>query len=488
MSKMNLKRVESIFVFICLGLLFAANSAFARQDVKSQLFKEANESMQAAQRVHADILAPKNYGEAAKLYREAENNYNKGKNLEDIRKRLRASTVYFNKAMEATKLAEVTFVSSFKARSDAKNAEAPKYAGDLWDRAEQKFTEAASNLEGGDVNDAKKKAGEAETLYREAELAAIKTNYFQETWNLLAQSDKMKVKENAPKTLARAKSLIQQAEKELNENRYDTDVARSLAQQAKYEAKHAIYLHNLLSQMKKEKQTSEDLVLNWEIPLQQIASTIDMVAEFDNGYEKPTSQIITYIQTFQDSAAKLSQVVADQKQQIANYEEQLGGLTEEQSELKKQMEAQAKVREQFQTVEKMFSREEARVFREGSDVIVRLVGLNFASGRATIEPQNFGLLTKVQNAINTFPGCKVTVEGHTDSHGSDATNLRLSEERSEAVRQYLLANMRNMDPAMIESVGYGESKPIANNETAEGRTRNRRIDIVIHPQVEGAAN
>ena len=146
MFKMNLKWVESIFVFVCLGLLFAAKPAFAQQDVKSQLFKEANESMQAAQKVYADVLAPKNYGEAAKLYREAEDNFNKGKNLEDIRKRLRASTVYFNKAMEATKLAEVTFVSSFKARSDAKNAEAPKYAVDLWNRAEQKFAEAASNL------------------------------------------------------------------------------------------------------------------------------------------------------------------------------------------------------------------------------------------------------------------------------------------------------------------------------------------------------
>ena len=104
----------------------------------------------------------------------------------------------------------------------------------------------------GDVNDARKKAGEAERLYRDAELAAIKTNYLQETWSLLEQADKMKVKDNAPKTLERARELIKQAEKELNENRYDTDVARSLAQQANYEAKHAIYLHNLIKQMKKD--------------------------------------------------------------------------------------------------------------------------------------------------------------------------------------------------------------------------------------------
>jgi outer membrane protein OmpA-like peptidoglycan-associated protein len=458
--------------------------AFPQQDIKSSLFQEATEAMQSAQKVHADVLAPKSYGEAIKLYREADDNFNKGKNLEDIRKRLRASVVYFNKAMQATKLAEVTFVSSSKARSDARSAEAALYAAELWIKAEAKFAEAARNLEDGDINDARKKSGEAERFYRDAELAAIKANYLQETWSLLEQANKMKVKENAPKTLDRAQELIKQAEKELNENRYDTDVARSLAQQARYEAKHAIYLNNLITQLKKDKQTWEDLILDSEVPLQRIAATMDVLAEFDTGYDETTHQIITYIQTYQDSVAKLSRIVTDQRQQIENYKEQLGGLTEEQSELKKQMEAQARVREQFQAVEKMFSREEARVIREGNDVIIRMVGLNFASGKSIIEPQYFGLLTKVQNAINTFPDCSVTIEGHTDSYGSDATNLRLSEERAEAVRQYLLANLR-LDDSRISSVGYGESKPIANNETAEGRARNRRIDVVIHPRVPG---
>jgi outer membrane protein OmpA-like peptidoglycan-associated protein len=72
------------------------------------------------------------------------------------------------------------------------------------------------------------------------------------------------------------------------------------------------------------------------------------------------------------------------------------------------------------------------------------------------------------------------VEGHTDSYGSDASNLNLSQERADAVKAYLLANM-SMDPSRIEAIGYGESKPIANNETAEGRAKNRRIEIVIHP-------
>ena len=60
--------------------------------------------------------------------------------------------------------------------------------------------------------------------------------------------------------------------------------------------------------------------------------------------------------------------------------------------------------------------------------------------------------------------------------------MELSKKRADAVSQYILANM-GIDASRIEAVGYGESKPIANNETKEGRTKNRRIDVVLHPKL-----
>ena len=103
-------------------------------------------------------------------------------------------------------------------------------------------------------------------------------------------------------------------------------------------------------------------------------------------------------------------------------------------------------------------------------------------GKSVIEPQNFGLLTKVKQAINMFPGCSITIEGHTDSHGSDQKNMVLSQERAEAVNKYIQANM-GLNASRINAVGYGESKPIANNETREGRAKNRRIEVIIHPKL-----
>ncbi len=201
--------------------------------------------------------------------------------------------------------------------------------------------------------------------------------------------------------------------------------------------------------------------------------------------------ILAQIQTYQDSLASLNQTVADMQQQnenlharVAEMEEQLGGVEQEKTVLAQRMEAQARIREQFADIARLFTREEARTLRDGNDVIIRLVGLNFAVGKSVLEPQYFSLLTKVQQAIRTFPDAKITVEGHTDSYGGDEMNQKLSEERAGAVRQYLIANM-GLSETKISAVGFGESKPIANNETAEGRARNRRIDLVIHPQLPG---
>lgn len=132
----------------------------------------------------------------------------------------------------------------------------------------------------------------------------------------------------------------------------------------------------------------------------------------------------------------------------------------------------------------MFSRNEARVYRESKEVIIRLVGLSFDVGQSTIRPANYRLLTKVQQAIQAFANSNLVIEGHTDSHGSDTANYALSQRRAEAVKQYILANSR-INASKIAAVGYGETKPVANNETTRGRARNRRIDIVIRPQLTG---
>lgn len=482
----------SVVISAFIIMLFAANAIgqdLPETDVKAMLFKDATIAMKAAKKVQADVLAPKNFGEAMKRYEEAAADFKEGKKLENIKKKLGESTNFFIDAVNATKLANVTFPNSMKARQDAQKSESAKFASKLWEQAERKFNDAAGELEDGDVNSAKEKSSEAEKLYRLAELEAIKSNYLDGTRELLKQADRSNVKDRAPKTLIRAQQLVSQAEKELSENRYDTDVARSLAQQANYEVRHAIYLSKTIKQMKDNDRTWEDVLLESEKPLEQIAEKADLVASFDTGTIKPTNEIVTYIDSYQNKVDELSQDVKRfqqesklQQARIAEIEQQLGDQTQEKSLLAQQIANQEKIREQFANVEKMFTRDEARVLREENDIIVRLIGLNFPSGKATIEQQSFGLLTKARKAIESFPQCTVSVLGHTDSYGSDDQNQKLSQARADAVKEYIVANTQ-IDAANVEAIGYGESRPIASNETQSGRTTNRRVEIVIHPSM-----
>ena len=120
-------------------------------------------------------------------------------------------------------------------------------------------------------------------------------------------------------------------------------------------------------------------------------------------------------------------------------------------------------------------------YSEGENVIIRLYGISFPSGKAIIHPEYFPLLTKVIKSIEEFPNAQIRIEGHTDSRGSTAVNEKLSSDRANSVRQYLIANTRYTQ-SDINGIGYGEDRPIASNETEAGRTLNRRIDVVIIPK------
>jgi outer membrane protein OmpA-like peptidoglycan-associated protein len=243
--------------------------------------------------------------------------------------------------------------------------------------------------------------------------------------------------------------------------------------------------------MQGKKQTWEDVMLAAEKPIQQIAEKTDLVASFDSGFDQTTGEIITYVATYQDSVDRLSQDLdwyqqeSDlQEARIAEMEREFGSQAKEKSVLAQRLARQAKTRELLANVEQSFRRDEARVLHEDNNVILRLVGLNFPSAKATIEPQSYVLLTKVRDAINSFPECTVSILGHTDSYGSDEKNLQLSNERAESVKQYLVDNSKIVASRMA-AFGYGESKPIASNETAAGRNINRRVELVIHLGTSG---
>jgi outer membrane protein OmpA-like peptidoglycan-associated protein len=106
--------------------------------------------------------------------------------------------------------------------------------------------------------------------------------------------------------------------------------------------------------------------------------------------------------------------------------------------------------------------------------------INFETGRSTIKGESHAVLNQVALQILQHPEVrKVRVEGHTDSVGNEDDNLYLSQDRADSVRRYLI--LRGVAKDRVIATGFGETRPIANNATAEGRRRNRRVEFVIVP-------
>ena len=99
----------------------------------------------------------------------------------------------------------------------------------------------------------------------------------------------------------------------------------------------------------------------------------------------------------------------------------------------------------------------------------------FDTGKSSIKDESAKVLADIIAILNKYPTAKFTVEGHTDSVGSEKSNQSLSESRALSVKDYLVTN--GVDAFRLSSRGYGESKPIADNKTRAGRTENRRVEI-----------
>jgi len=123
-----------------------------------------------------------------------------------------------------------------------------------------------------------------------------------------------------------------------------------------------------------------------------------------------------------------------------------------------------------------FSEEDAAVYQQGNKLIFRIKTIKFSSGSATIPASSKPLLSKIDSIIQSVGAEIVAVQGHTDSIGSAEINKELSTKRAVSVANYLASLSGGYK---IGYIGYGETRPIASNETQEGRAINRRVDLVV---------
>jgi OOP family OmpA-OmpF porin len=118
-----------------------------------------------------------------------------------------------------------------------------------------------------------------------------------------------------------------------------------------------------------------------------------------------------------------------------------------------------------------------RSFYETGKIV--LPDIEFESGKAELLPQGRASLELIGNVIRKWPEITIEVGGHTDNRGSAARNVQLSQERAQAVLDYLTQRYRHIRPEQLSAKGYGPEQPLADNNTEEGRKLNRRVEFTI---------
>jgi outer membrane protein OmpA-like peptidoglycan-associated protein len=163
-------------------------------------------------------------------------------------------------------------------------------------------------------------------------------------------------------------------------------------------------------------------------------------------------------------------------EQKAAAQAELDRIAREKGQLETaQSELRAQLLLQFNTI--LQTRDTAR------GLIVNMSDVLFDTAKFTLRPEAREKLAKVAGIVAGHPGLRLAVEGHTDSVGGDEYNQQLSEERGGSVRDYLVE--QGIAGTSVTSKGFGETQPVASNETASGRQQNRRVELVISGEIIG---
>ncbi|MCF8059251.1 MAG: OmpA family protein [Bacteriovoracaceae bacterium] len=290
-----------------------------------------------------------------------------------------------------------------------------------------------------------KKISKFQKKYQKLEVESIQDSKLGAFKRMIKASEINNAKRLAPKTLREAKNKVNLAENLIGQNPQGSSLYKESVVEANKSVK---LLDDVMGKLTSSaKGSSEDTALNLVYQDRKLGNLSDKVNLLQSSLTK--------------TSAEVEEISEDLK-----YKE--GELKNTKSKLSLQ--------EAMDEARKSFKESEANVYQQGDNLIIRLKKINFNSGSARIPSNSMDLLAKVNSIITRLNPKGVEVEGHTDSAGRESRNLLLSNKRAEAVKKYLLS----LDvPYEVEARGYGESMPIANNETAKGRSLNRRVDIVV---------
>ncbi len=383
----------------------------------SEAIEEVREFVEKGREGHIDLLAKKQFRLGEKKFEDAARSYNRGAPSDEILENL---AVAKGLLLEAANVAASRTEKPERVVLDARTAALRSGL-----QEEQSLVEKLDKIDQSvlfKTNNFKEvlavsDQSDFEQSYLKLEIDAVQNRHLSSSREILAIAEKEGAKKLAPSTYRKAASSVRAAE-------------------------------NMIQQGARNPENFRESVLSAERSAKLLRDVMEKLTGIASGASE-------------DAALKL--VYQERSLETKTGEALVSGN-------------KVRLQKAMDDMRKLFPSEEAEVYQKGSDLIIRLKKINFGVGSAMVPSESMDLLAKVNSVIMRLQSPEVLVEGHTDSTGSELTNKNLSVMRSKAVAQYLESLGNRYE---ISSAGFGASRPIANNQTREGRTMNRRVDIVV---------
>lgn len=405
--------------------------------------------MNSANERQLNVLSPDHYADAKKKLDEAKKEITKKDSNEDTLKDLGYARAHLDAANATATKVEAAIPEVLKARKDAIAANAQQLNPEALKKADSDLMDTTSDYENGKGSVSVKRVAELTDRFRNVELISIKSANLGESKRLIESAKEMGAYKLAKKTLAAAESKYQAADSVINTDRHNQQAVAAASANALAEAKRVDQITRAAKLAKNG--TPEEIALVME--QQNLATAAGQKLAAQRGSQLSTAE-----------------------GRIRTQSAVIGATTAENAKL----EEQKRFNEAFTTAQQNFSKDEAEVYRQGDKLLIRLKKMQFTSGKSQLPADSLSVLGKVKDVIETMGAEKILVEGHTDTVGSKAANMKLSETRAKAIGEYLVS-VNAVSQEQVETKGFGFDKPITTNKTAAGRAQNRRVDVIITP-------
>lgn len=387
-----------------------------------------------ARRDQIDVLSPTNFTKALAEYYSAVSAKEKIESNDRIFSHLSKSKAWLNEAKEKAQITRLQIKDVLDARRGSIAVKAPEYFPKEWAHADKDLTSASKEIEKGRIKLAEIKADEITSQYRKLEVNAVTKNFLEKAKDNLKIAEKENGKTIAPQSYTHALTKYTEASEIINKNPRDHHTIKMAAIQAQRAAQRLVEVT-----LKIRQGTTEDFVLQSESQQKTIAHLRD---------------------------------------ENRSFEEELNDLETKQKELEKNQ----KLFDQVTNLRNSLNPNEAEVYTENGRIMIRLKGLAFIGNTSNLNKKNESILAKINHSLLKSPPEKITIEGHLNSLNSSIKNEMLSAERAKKVQDFLVSH-GSVEFKKVQSIGYGDKKPLSPDKTPSARDLNRRIDIIIEPAI-----